>query len=114
MLKYVSVAVFLIVQTASSDDKPDYAKLIVGKWEVIKSSPGHWPEGVIFEFNKDGKMKATIKGDALEGTYSLKGKKLTIKFGIKEDDGLTITGISETEMTIEYDDDKEVVLKRSK
>lgn len=120
VLKYVSVAavVCLICSTARPEDKPDYAKLIVGKWEVTKAGPGTVPVGTILEFTKDGKAKATIKiGDkmeTLEGTYTLDGDKLKTKFEDKEKDALTITKISQTEMSIKDKDSKEVMLKRTK
>src|SRR5580698_8285223 len=77
LLKYMSViaVVCLIVPTARPEDKPDYAKLIVGKWEVTKADPGTVPEGAIIEFTKDGMLKASVKkGDntnTIEGTYTL-------------------------------------------
>ncbi len=120
VLKYMSVVavVCLIGLTARPEDKPDYAKFIVGKWKVIKAAPDTVPEGTIIEFTKDGKLKASVKKgkntETFEGTYTLDGDKLKTKVGDKERETITIVKISETEMSTKDEDGKEVVLKRTK
>jgi uncharacterized protein (TIGR03066 family) len=120
VLKYVSVAavVCLIGPIARAEDKPDYAKLIVGKWEVTKAAPDTVPEGAIVEFTKDGKLTASFKkGDnteSVEGTYTLDGDKIKTKIGDQERETITIVKISQTEMSTKDKDGKEVVLKRKK
>ena len=116
LLKYTSVAavICLIGSTVRSEDKPDYAKLIVGKWEVTKSDPGTVPVGAIIEFTKDGKLKASINTDTVEGTYTLDGDKIKTKIGDQAKETITIFKISETEMSTTDKDDKKVVLKRAK
>jgi uncharacterized protein (TIGR03066 family) len=120
VLKYISVAavVCLIGPTARPDDKPDYAKLIVGKWEVIKAAPDTVPEGEIIEFTMDRKLMASVKkgeeAETFEGKYTLDGDKLKTKVGDKERETITIVKISETEMSTKDEDGKEVVLKRTK
>src|SRR5580698_1305179 len=100
LLKYMSVAVVvcLIGATARPEDKPDYAKLIVGKWKVTKADPGTVPEGATIEFSKDGKLKASVKKgdntDTIEGTYTLDGDKFKTKVGDKELQTITIVKIS--------------------
>jgi len=103
------------------DDKVDYAKLIVGKWEVTKADPGTAPPGAIVEFTKDGKMKVTHKEDdkdvSFGGTYKVEGKKVSMKFKIGDDERaktITITKISDKEMATKDEDDKVVELKRKK
>jgi uncharacterized protein (TIGR03066 family) len=119
MLKLMSVVavVCLIGSTARPEDKPDYAKLIVGKWEVTKADPGTQPEGMLVEFTKDGKMKGSFKiGDnveTFEGTYTLDGDKIKGKVGGRESEASTIV-ISRTEMIIKYNDGREVTLERVK
>jgi len=116
MMKYLSVAVVvcLIGSTGRPEDKPDYGKLIVGKWEVTKAAPDTVPEGAIIEFTKDGKWNK--KGDDIDkgGTYTLDGDKLKINLGDMEKDVITIVKISETEMNIKDSDGKEVSFKRKK
>jgi uncharacterized protein (TIGR03066 family) len=120
VLKYLSVAVVvcLIGSTARSEDKPDYAKLIVGKWEVTNDD-GPIPVGVIVEFIKDGKLKATFKmgnnSETTEGRYSLEGNKLGIK-GVLFDSVITITilKISDTEMSTRDEKGNEFKMKRLK
>lgn len=116
VLRYVSVAVVacLTGSIALPEDKPDYAKLLVGKWEVTKADPGTVPEGAIIEFMKDGKLKASINTDTFEGTYTLDGNKIKTKIGDQDKEEITIVKISETEMSTKDKDDKKVVLKRMK
>jgi uncharacterized protein (TIGR03066 family) len=116
LLKYMSVAavVCVIGLSTRAEDKPDDAKLIVGKWEVIKAAPGTVPEGAIIEFTKDGKLKATINTDTIEGTYTLDGDKIKTKIGDQEKETITIVKISDKEMSTKDKDGKEVMLKRAK
>jgi uncharacterized protein (TIGR03066 family) len=116
VLKYMSVVavVCLIAPTSRPKDKPDYAKLIVGKWEVTKADPGTVPEGAIIEFTKDGKLKASINADTFEGTYTLDGDKIKTKIGDQDKETITIVKISEKEMSTKDKDGKEVTLKRMK
>lgn len=100
-------------------DKTDYAKMLVGKWEVTKADVGTVPEGTVLEFTKDGKLKVTgKKGDenlTLEGTYKVEKNMFT--FTIKVNDmersqTITITKISDKEMSTKDKDDKVVELKK--
>ena len=94
-LKWLGVAAMVVVANTSAraeDDKVDYAKLIVGKWEVTKADEASVPVGTLIEFTKDGKLKATIKkGDAdenVEGTYKVVKNtfEVTLKMGDEEQD----------------------------
>lgn len=103
------------------EEKPDYAKLIVGSWEASKADPGTVPVGTVIEFTKDGKVKATVKqGGAemtVEGTYKIEKDSvtMTIKVGDKErTQALTITKISDKEMSTKDKDGKVVELKKNK
>ena len=63
-LKFLGLAALLVAFSAtarSEDDKTDYKKLIVGKWEVSKADEGTVPEGTQVEFTKDGKLKIAAK-----------------------------------------------------
>jgi uncharacterized protein (TIGR03066 family) len=104
-----------------ADEKDDYAKKVVGKWEVAKSDPGTIPMGAVLEFLKDGKAKATAKKDDVEstfdGTYKLDGKKLTLTMMIGEKERtnvITIVKATDTEMTFESEDGKKVEFTRKK
>ncbi|HJZ93443.1 MAG TPA: TIGR03066 family protein [Gemmataceae bacterium] len=109
----------LLVPGARAEDKPDYAKLLVGKWEVSKADEGTVPTGTIIEFTKDGKVTLTGKKDGadvtMDGTYKLEGDKFTVT--MKRDDKeqthtITIKKISEKEMTTENPEGKVVELKK--
>src|SRR5262245_22533820 len=72
----------LLIPGARAEDKPDYAKLLVGKWEVSKADEGTVPAGTVIEFTKDGKVILTGKKDGadvtMEGTYKIDGNKFTV------------------------------------
>jgi len=120
-LKWLGVAVVVVVASANAraeDDKVDYAKLIVGKWEVTKSDEASVPAGTLIEFTKDGKLKATVKkggeDENVEGTYKV--VKNTFEVTLGGDGGkmqtITITKINDKEMVIKDKDDKVVELKK--
>ena len=58
-LKWLSVAavVVLLNTSARAQDEPDYAKLLIGKWEVAKADEGTVPVGSVIEFTRDAKVK---------------------------------------------------------
>ena len=116
-----AVAVVCLLGTTGRADDKDYAKLIVGKWEVTKADAGSVPPGAVIEFTKDGKLKITAKKDDMEvsfdGTYKLDGSKvaMTMKRGDKErTNKLTIAKISDTEMSVEGEDGKKVEFTKKK
>jgi uncharacterized protein (TIGR03066 family) len=116
----VGVLVVLVGAAAQGQDKTDYAKLIVGKWEVSKADEGTVPKGSTVEFGKDGKMKVSVKEggqeQTLEGTYKV--EKNTFTFTIKGPDGqehmqtITITKASEKEMSTKDKEGKVVEMKK--
>ena len=83
-LKSLGMAAMVVVLSTSAraEDKDDTAKLLIGKWEVTKAEEGTVPVGSLFEFTKDGKIKASFKKDSeemkVEGTYKLVGDMLTV------------------------------------
>jgi hypothetical protein len=46
----------LAVGIRAADGK-DYPKLVVGKWSVVKATPGTFPLGTVLELSKDGKVR---------------------------------------------------------
>jgi uncharacterized protein (TIGR03066 family) len=107
----------LLAAAARAEEKVDYAKLIVGKWEITKADPCTAPEGAMVEFTKDGKFKVAAKDINIEGTYKLDGNKFTftMKDGTEEKtQTITITKITDKEMSTKDKDDKVVELKRAK
>ena len=119
---FAVVAVVGLVGVATrAEEKPDYAKLIVGKWEVAKADEGTVSKGAVIEFTKDGKIKATGKKDdkemTVEGTYKVEKDTftLTMKVGEKEHtQTITITKISDKELSTKDKDGKVVELKKVK
>jgi len=115
----VGAVVCLLGGSVRAEEKPDYAKLIVGKWEVAKADEGTVPKGTVIEFTKDGKVKLTGKKDGedfmFEATYKMDGNKFTVTS--KQDDKertqtITIKKISDTELTTENAEGKTVELKK--
>jgi uncharacterized protein (TIGR03066 family) len=95
---YVALACVALFVSACGSSPED---LIVGKWEA-----GQAGVKLAVEFSRDGKMKMTLFGKPLQGTYKLNGDELewsmggmTTKFKIKvtatelvvTSDGKTIT-----------------------
>ncbi len=105
--------------SARAEDKPDYAKMVVGKWTVTKADEGTVGAGATVEFTSDGKVKAVHKKAdedvTVEGTYKLDGDKLlmTLKIGDMERKmEITITKISKTEMHTKNEEGKVVELTK--
>jgi uncharacterized protein (TIGR03066 family) len=122
-MKLLGLGAVLVLLSGGTraDDKVDYAKLIVGKWEATKTDEGTIPVGTVVEFTKDGKMKVTAKEGGmemtLEGTYKV--EKDTFTFTLKMGDQefkqtITITKISEKEMSTKDKDGKVVEMKKAK
>ena len=114
------IAVCLLSGASRADDKVDYAKLIVGKWEVTKADADTVPVGAVVEFTKDGKLKVTGKKDdkemTIEGTYTVAKNTFTMKLKIGDQEvtkKITITKLTDKEMATK-DEDKVVELKRKK
>jgi len=109
-----------------ADDKkerPDYAKLIVGRWEVTKTNNAFLtPIGSVFEFTKSGMVKTTIKRDGEEdisvGTYKVEKEKLHLTFEKDEKDPVKIKEMTERRLVLDVstkENTKQVVeLKRLK
>src|SRR5262249_51854732 len=117
----VAVALTAGVRAEDKEEKKDYAKLIVGTWEVTKSFDKGPAVGATVKFTKDGKIKvkAKVEGKDVhrEGTYKVDGDKLTLV--MKRDDKesktiISIKKISDKELVTENDDKKSVELKRKK
>jgi len=119
VLSAVALAALLGL-TGFADDKDDYAKKIVGKWEIVKSN-GDEPVGAVYDFTKDGKFSITAKLDGkdvkIDGTYSVEKDKLTTEYtiaGKAEKDVDTIKKLTDTDMEVENKDKKVYKLTRKK
>jgi uncharacterized protein (TIGR03066 family) len=117
-LGMATMVVFLNTSGRSAEDT-DYAKLLIGKWEVTKADAGTVPVGAIIEFTRDGKVKTSVKkGDDLEtheGAYKVEKDTLTVTMKVEGEERTkkcTITKISEKEMTKKDEDGKVVELKK--
>jgi uncharacterized protein (TIGR03066 family) len=121
-LHLLAAGMMVCVATASAwadekKDKPDNAKLLVGKWEVTATKAGEAiPVGSSMEFSKDGKFKTTWKEQTLNGVYKLDDGKIQITFDPGEKAGrplpLTIKKISEKELVLEAKEGVTIEFKR--
>lgn len=109
----------LVVTSAGRADDTDLGKQLVGKWEVTKADEGTVPVGSLVEFTKDGKMKITAKkgdkNETIEGTYKVEkhGFTMSAKIGDMEiSHTITVTKISDKEMSTKDKDGKVVELKK--
>ena len=102
------IACVLAVGIWAADEK-DNPKLVVGKWKVVKATPGTFPLGTVLDLNKDQKAKVIGSRDGKEfihaGTYEVDGAKIiiTVKVaGEEQKHTLTITKISDTDMVTDH------------
>ena len=103
------VIVCVLAVGVRADDKKDNPKLVVGKWKVVKASPGTFPLGTVLDLSKDDKAKVVGSRDGKEfihaGTYEVDGAKIVITVKVEGEEQkhtLTITKISDTEMATEH------------
>jgi len=102
------IACMLAVGIWAADEK-DNAKMVVGKWKVVKASPGTFPLGTVLDLSKDDKAKVVGSRDGKEfihaGTYEVDGAKIVITVKVEGEEQkhtLTITKISDTDMVTEH------------
>ena len=115
------VIVCLLATGIRADDKKDYPKLVVGKWEVVKATPGTFPLATTLELNKNDKVKVFRTQNGREsihaGTYALDGATIVITVkveGKEQKHFLTITKISDMEMSTEHEGGGIIEFKKEK
>ncbi len=124
-LLVISVTACMVLGSARAEDKkekPDNARLVIGKWEVTKSAQ-ELPVGTVIEFGvQGGTMKVTAKRDgevrSFDGVYKVEGDKIqfTLKLPDRDErkDPLTIKKISKEELVLEAEDGVTFEFKRTK
>ncbi|MBX9624963.1 MAG: hypothetical protein K2X82_14245 [Gemmataceae bacterium] len=104
-------------------DEKDYAKKLLGKWEITKAgNPNGAQAGSILEFLKDGKYREVIVGkdgqkQAGPGSYRIEKDKVVIKTGPEGqefEEALAITKLTDDAMELTDKDGGVDVLKRVK
>ena len=80
---------------------------LVGTWEVTEGAD----KGLTLDFMKDGKLKSSIAGLFMEGTYSVDGKKLTITMNNHEGKN-TIEKLTEGELVFKDEEGKDTKCKK--
>jgi uncharacterized protein (TIGR03066 family) len=115
------VIVCVLAVGIRADDQKDNPKLVVGKWKVVKASPGTFPLGTVLNLSKDDKAKVIGRRDGKEfihaGTYEVNGGKIIITVKVEGEEQkhtLTITKISDTEMVTEHGGGGTIEFKKEK
>jgi len=113
--------VCLLVVGTRADDKKVNAKMVIGKWKVVKAFPGTFPLGTVLDLSKDDKVKVIGKRDDMEfiheGTYKVDGAKIVITVKVAGEEQkhlLTITKISDTEMVTDHGGGGTIEFKKEK
>jgi uncharacterized protein (TIGR03066 family) len=117
-----AAVVGLFAAVAGADDKKgDYAKLIVGKWEITKSHENGPPPGATIEFTKDGKLHIAFEKDGnkveRKAAYKVTGDKFTITHsdgGQEQTVEITIKKLDETTLAVANPEGKESEMTRKK
>ena len=106
------------IRAGEANDKP---KRVVGKWKVVKASPGTFPPGTVLDLSKDDKAKVVGSRDGKEfihaGTYEVDGAKIVITVKVEGEEQkhtLTVTKISDTEMVTEHGGGGTIEFKKEK
>jgi uncharacterized protein (TIGR03066 family) len=114
------IACVLAVGIWAADEK-DNARMVVGKWKVVKASPGTFPLGTVLNLSKADKAKVMGNRDGKKfihaGTYEVDGAKIiiTVKVkGKKQKHTLTITKISDTKMVTKHGGGGTIEFKKGK
>jgi uncharacterized protein (TIGR03066 family) len=115
------VIVCVLAAGVRAGDEKDYPKLVVGKWNVVKATPGTFPLGTVLDLSKDDKAKVVGNRDGKvfihAGTYELDGAKIiiTVKVeGQEQKHTLTVTKISDTDMATEHGGGGTIEFKKEK
>jgi uncharacterized protein (TIGR03066 family) len=111
MLRLVGVGVIagMLAVGIGVADETDNAKMVIGKWKVIKASPRTFPLGTILDLRKDDQVKVIGQRDGKEfiheGTYKVDGAKiiLTVKVeGEEQKHVLMVTKINDADMVTDH------------
>ena len=103
------VIVCVLAVGIRAGDEKDNPKLVVGKWKVVKASPGTFPLGTVLDLNKDDKAKVIGNRDGKEfihaGTYKVDGARIVITVKVEAEEQkhtLRVTKISDTDMVTDH------------
>ena len=115
------VIVCVLAVGIRADEVKDNPKLVVGKWTVVKATPGTFPLGTVLDLSKDDKAKVIGsrdgKGFIHAGRYEVVGARIiiTVKVaGKQQKHTLAITKISDTDMVTEHGGGGTIEFKKEK
>ena len=103
------VIVCVLAVGIRADNETGDPERVVGKWKVVKASPGTFPPGAVLDLSKDDKAKVIGsrdgKGFTHVGTYEVEGARIIVPVkvaGERQKHTLTITKISDTAMVTNH------------
>ncbi len=117
-LLVATLAVCVFGAAARAEDKPDFAKMIVGTWEVTKGDKSTVQEGSTFKFDNAGNLTMNLvfgkQKAKFEATYKIEGDTLTTQVKGSPPPGrkMTLKKISDKEMVWEEASKKLTELKK--
>ena len=118
MKKLTALVLGVLVLAGTATAQDDYAKKIVGKWEMTKAG-GQAGVGSVIEFGKDNKLSGSIKiGEEsvkFDGSYKLDKEKVTVKLKVMDtevEETLTIKELTDKVLKLEDKDKKVDELKK--
>jgi uncharacterized protein (TIGR03066 family) len=123
VLRLMGAGVIVCVLAAGirAGDGKDYPKQVVGKWKVVKASPGTFPLGTVLDLSKDDKVRVIRSQDGKEsihaGTYKMDGATIIITVKVEGEEQkhtLTVTKISDTEMATDHGGGGTIEFKKEK
>jgi uncharacterized protein (TIGR03066 family) len=127
-LRLLAIGLFVLPMSGSAGaedkkERPDYARLIIGKWEVTKSDrPTGAQLRTTIEFKKNGTVIITenVKGrvESYGGIYQIAGDRLQLTLKLpdmdEEKDPVTISKLTDKELHVKSQRGDKVELKRPK
>ena len=120
-LLLAGVTVCALAAGTRADDEKDTAKQVVGKWKVVKASPGTFPLGTVLDLSMVDTAKVVGSRDGKEfihaGTYQVDGARIIINVkvaGEKQKHTLTVTKVSDTDMVTEHGGGGTIEFKKEK
>ena len=118
-----AAVVTFVAATSFADEKPDSAKLLLGRWVVTKAEEDE-PVGAVVEFRATGRLKVTTKDRqtgkdvVYDGTYKLDGEKVLITLRVGNGDQVkppaTIRTVTADRLILVTEQSDEVAFERAK
>lgn len=112
----------MVAGAMADDKKPDNAKLLIGKWELVKVKNEKLPTGfsATVDFDKNGKVKYAVSIDGKDtikdAAYKVEQENIILSSDKQDrkDGRLTIKKLTEKELIVEDEEKKTLEYQRKK